>query len=39
MNGLKATRAIQAMGRPDAKTIPIIALIANAIDEGMLRSI
>ena len=30
MDGLKATRAIRALERPDAKTIPIIALTANA---------
>ncbi len=33
MDGLAATRAIRAMERPDARTIPIIALTANAFDE------
>lgn len=35
MNGLDAARAIRALGRPDAKTIPIIAMTANAYDEGV----
>ena len=30
MDGLESTRAIRALDRPDAKTIPIIALTANA---------
>ncbi len=30
MDGLEATKAIRALDRPDAKTIPIIALTANA---------
>ena len=30
MDGLEATRAIRAMDREDAKTIPIVALTANA---------
>ena len=38
MDGLEATRAIRAMDRPDAKTIPIIALTANAFDEDVQRS-
>ncbi|MDD4508856.1 MAG: PAS domain-containing protein, partial [Eubacteriaceae bacterium] len=32
MDGLKATRAIRALDRPDAGTIPIIAMTANAFD-------
>ena len=38
MDGLEATRAIRATGRADAKTIPIIALTANAFDEDVQRS-
>ena len=38
MDGLEATKAIRAMDRPDAKTIPIIALTANAFDEDVQRS-
>ena len=38
MDGLEATKTIRAMERPDAKTIPIIALTANAFDEDVQRS-
>ena len=38
MDGLEATRTIRAMDRPDAKSIPIIALTANAFDEDVQRS-
>ena len=38
MDGLEATKTIRAMDRPDAKTIPIIALTANAFDEDVQRS-
>jgi CheY-like chemotaxis protein len=38
MDGLEATRTIRAMDRSDAKTIPIIALTANAFDEDVQRS-
>jgi len=38
MDGLEATRAIRATDRSDAKTIPIIALTANAFDEDVQRS-
>ena len=39
MTGLEATVAIRALDRPDAKTIPIIALTANAFDEDVQRSL
>lgn len=39
MNGLEATEAIRAMDKQDAKTIPIIALTANAFDEDVQRSL
>ena len=35
MNGLDATRAIRALERPDAETIPIVAMTANAYDEDV----
>ncbi len=35
MNGLDATRAIRAMSRSDAKTIPIFAMTANAFVEDV----
>lgn len=38
MGGLEATGAIRAMERGDAKTIPIIALTANAFDEDVRQS-
>ena len=39
MDGLDAARAIRALDRPDAKTVPIIALTANAFDEDVQRSL
>ena len=39
MDGLEATAKIRALERPDAKTIPIIALTANAFDEDVQRSL
>ncbi len=35
MNGLDAARAIRSLDRPDAKTIPIIAMTANAYDDDV----
>ena len=39
MDGLEAAAAIRALDRPDAKTIPIIALTANAFDEDVQLSL
>ena len=39
MDGLEAAAAIRALKRADAKTIPIIALTANAFDEDVQRSL
>ncbi len=38
MDGLEATRQIRALNRPEAKTIPIIALTANAFDSDVRES-
>ena len=39
MDGLQATKIIRAMARPDAATVPIIAISANAFDEDMRYSL
>ena len=39
MDGLAATEHIRALDRADAKTIPIIAMTANAFDEDVQRSL
>lgn len=38
MNGLDATKAIRGLSRPDAPTVPIIALSANAFAEDIQKS-
>ena len=37
MNGYEATRAIRALERPDAQTIPIIAMTADAFSEDIKK--
>ncbi len=39
MNGLDAARAIRALERPDAKTIPMLAMTANAFADDVERSL
>jgi len=38
MDGLQATMTIRSMERPDAKTIPILAMTANAFEEDVRRT-
>ena len=37
MSGLEATRRIRGLNRPDARTVPIFAMTANAFGEDRLR--
>ena len=39
MNVYKATRVIRQMSRPDAKTIPILAMSANAFSDDICQSL
>ena len=39
MDGLEATRAIRAMEREDCRSIPIIAMSANAFDDDLKKSV
>ena len=39
IDGLEATRRIRALARADAKTVPVIAMSANAFDEDVEKSI
>ena len=38
MNGYEAAKMIRTLDRDDAKTVPIIAMTANAFTEDRLRS-
>ena len=39
MNGLEAAHRIRTLSRPDAATVPIVAISANAFDEDIRRSL
>ena len=39
MNGLQAVKAIRALDRADARTIPVIAMTANAFDDDVKASL
>lgn len=39
MDGLEATKCIRTLGKEDSRTIPIVAMSANAFDEDMKKSI
>ena len=38
MNGYEATKMIRSLDREDAKTIPIIAMTANALTEDRIKA-
>ena len=38
MDGIDATKVIRALNRADAKTVPIIAMTANAYDEDRQKT-
>ena len=37
MDGLEATRRLRALDRPDAKTVPVFAMTANAFADDIRR--
>ena len=39
MDGLEASRLIRVLSRPDARTIPIVAMSANAFEEDVQKSL
>ena len=39
MDGIEATRAIRALKRPDASTVPVIAMTADAFDEEKRKTL
>ena len=39
MDGILATQVIRASGHPDAKTVPIVAMTANAYSDDVERSL
>ena len=39
MNGYEATRAIRALSRPDAATVPIVAMTANVFEDDRARAL